>query len=58
MNDRLKQADRLAAEYAAGGADLTKAVLASEQADLAFQFVMAVRDRALSAYQQIMSMQV
>lgn len=54
----LKQADKMAAGYAEGKVGLTQAVLASEQADTTFQFVMAVRNRALTAYQQIMNMQV
>jgi flagellar hook-basal body complex protein FliE len=54
----LRQADEMAAGYAEGKVGLTQAVLASEQADTTFQFVIALRDRALSAYQQIMNLQV
>lgn len=58
VNTTLKRADSLAAGYAAGRVGLTQAVLASEQADTSFQFVIALRDRALTAYQQIMNLQV
>ena len=58
VNTTLQQADTMAAGYAEGKVGLTQAVLASEQADTAFQFVIALRDRALSAYQQIMNLQV
>ena len=58
VNTTLEQADAMAAGYAEGKVGLTQAVLASEQADTAFQFVIALRDRALSAYQQIMNLQV
>jgi len=37
---------------------LTEAVLASEKADTTFQLVMAFRNRALAAYQEIMNLQV
>jgi len=58
VDNILKQADQLAAGYAQGKVGLTQAVLASERADTTFQLVMAVRDRALTAYQQIMNLQV
>ncbi len=58
VNATLKQADAMAAGYAQGKVGLTEAVLASERADVTFQFVMAVRSRALAAYQEIMNLQV
>ena len=58
VDTTLKQADAMAAGYAEGKVGLTQAVLASEQADTTFQFVIALRDRALSAYQQLMNLQV
>jgi len=48
----------MAAGYAQGKVGLTDAVLASEKADTAFQVTMAIRNRALSAYQEIMNLQV
>jgi flagellar hook-basal body complex protein FliE len=58
VNGVLEKADQLAAGYAQGKVGLTDAVLASNQADIAFQFVLGVRNRALNAYQQIMNLQV
>jgi len=58
VSDTLKQADQMAAGYAQGKVGLTDAVLASEKADTTFQVAMAVRNRALSAYQEIMNLQV
>jgi len=58
VSDSLKQADQMAAGYAQGKVGLTDAVLASEKADTAFQVTMAIRNRALSAYQEIMNLQV
>jgi len=54
----LTQADSAAAQFAQGKAGLTQAVLASETADTTFQVLMAVRNRALAAYQEIMNLQV
>ncbi|HZP45475.1 MAG TPA: flagellar hook-basal body complex protein FliE [Candidatus Binataceae bacterium] len=58
VNDILERADQLAAGFAAGKVGLTDAVLASEKADTTFQLVMAVRNRALAAYQEIASLQL
>jgi flagellar hook-basal body complex protein FliE len=58
VNGILDKADQLAAGYAQGKVGLTDAVLASEKADTTFQMVMAVRNRALAAYQEIMNLQV
>jgi flagellar hook-basal body complex protein FliE len=58
VSDTLKQADQMAAGYAQGKVGLTDAVLASEKADTAMQVTMAIRNRVLSAYQEIMNLQV
>jgi len=58
VNGILDRADQLAAGYAQGKVGLTEAVLASEKADTTFQLVMAFRNRALAAYQEIMNLQV
>jgi len=58
VNDLLSRADQLASGYAQGKVGLTDAVLASTKADTEFQALMAVRNRALSAYQEIMNLQV
>jgi flagellar hook-basal body complex protein FliE len=54
----LQHADQLAAGYAQGQVGLTEAVLASEKADTTFLMVMALRNRALAAYQEVMNLQV
>jgi flagellar hook-basal body complex protein FliE len=58
VNDILERADQMASGYAQGKVGLTDAVLAAEHADTTFGVAMAVRNRALSAYQEIMSMSV
>jgi flagellar hook-basal body complex protein FliE len=58
VNDILNRADQMAAGYAQGKVGLTDAVLTSSQADTEFSTLMAVRNRALSAYQEIMNLQV
>jgi flagellar hook-basal body complex protein FliE len=58
VNDILNRADQMAAGYAQGKVGLTDAVLASSQADTEFSTLIAVRNRALSAYQEIMNLQV
>jgi flagellar hook-basal body complex protein FliE len=58
VSDTLKNADQMAAGYAKGQVGLTDAVLASEKADTTFQVVMAIRNRALAAYQEIENLQV
>jgi flagellar hook-basal body complex protein FliE len=40
------------------GDDLHKVALASQQADLSFQLFLQVRNKVVSAYQEIMKMQV
>ena len=57
-NEVLTQADSTAAQFAQGNVGLTEAVLASERADTTFQVLMAVHNRALAAYQEIMNLQV
>jgi len=58
VNTVLQRADQLASGYAEGKVGLTDAVLAAEHADTTFGLVMAVRNRALAAYQEIMNMPV
>ncbi len=58
VSDTLKNADQMAAGYAQGKVGLTDAVLASEKADTTFQVAMAIRNRALAAYQEIQNLQV
>ena len=58
VNTILERADQMAAGYAEGKVGLTEAVLAAEHADTTFGVAMAVRNRALTAYQEIISMSV
>lgn len=58
VNGVLEKADQMAAGYAQGKVGLTEAVLTSNQADMAFQLIVGVRNRALAAYQEIMNLQL
>jgi flagellar hook-basal body complex protein FliE len=40
-----------------GGVDVHQAVIAAEKASMAFELALAVRNKAVQAYQQVMSMQ-
>jgi flagellar hook-basal body complex protein FliE len=39
------------------GVDVHQAMIATEKADMAFEFALAVRNKAVQAYQQVMQMQ-
>ena len=54
----LENADKMAAGYAQGKVGLTDAVLASQTADTTFSLTMAIRNKALAAYQEIMNLSV
>ena len=59
VNQLQSNADNLATQLAEGkDVDLHTAVLASEEASLAFQYTLQIRNKLLEAYQQVMSMQV
>ena len=58
VSNVLENADQMAAGYAQGKVGLTDAVLASEKADTTFSLAMAIRNKALSAYQEIMNLSV
>ncbi len=53
-----KQADGLAVQAVAGHGDITQVVTAVSQAQLALQTTVAVRDRVLQAYQDIIKMPI
>jgi flagellar hook-basal body complex protein FliE len=53
-----KQADAQAAQAISGHGDLTQVVTAVSQAELALQTSVAVRDRVLQAYQDIIKMPI
>lgn len=52
-----KNADEAVKELAKGG-DLNKAVIAMEKADMAFNLMVEIRNRLISAYEEIQRMQV
>ena len=53
-----KESERLTAAAVAGEADLTDVVTAVSNAEMTLQTVVTVRDRVLSAYQEILRMPV
>jgi flagellar hook-basal body complex protein FliE len=52
-----EEADRAVKELASGG-DVTQAIIAMEKADMSFQLMVEVRNKLLSAYDELMRMQV
>jgi flagellar hook-basal body complex protein FliE len=58
LNASQVQADQAAQSLAGGDGDIAGAMIATEKASLQLQFAFAVRNKAISAYQQIMAMQV
>jgi flagellar hook-basal body complex protein FliE len=52
-----KEADNAVKELASGK-DATQAIIAMEKADMSFQLMVEVRNKLLSAYEEIMRMQV
>ncbi|ADG06206.1 flagellar hook-basal body complex protein FliE [Kyrpidia tusciae] len=58
--DALQQrADHIVAQFVAGqGPDVHDVMIAAQQAYLALQTVVQIRDRAVAAYQDIMRMQI
>ncbi len=52
-----KDADEAVKELAKGG-DLQKAIIAMEKADMAFNLMVEIRNRLISAYEEIQRMQV
>jgi flagellar hook-basal body complex protein FliE len=56
--DSLRQAETQTIKSAAGKADVNDVVAAVNQADIALQTVVAVRDRVIQAYQDILRMPI
>jgi flagellar hook-basal body complex protein FliE len=52
-----EDADKAVNELASGK-DVTQAIIAMEKADMSFQLMVEVRNKLLSAYEEIMRMQV
>lgn len=53
-----KASDRAAMEAIAGGGDITSVVTAVARAELALQTTVAIRDRVIQAYQDVMRMPI
>ena len=51
------EADNAVKELATGG-DITNAIIAMEKADMSFQLMVEIRNKLLSAYEEVMRMQV
>jgi flagellar hook-basal body complex protein FliE len=59
VNDKLQTSDKLTRELATGQTnDINKVVTSVEEATLAMQFTLAIRNKLLQAYQEVSSMQV
>lgn len=56
--DKIREGERMSARAVTGEADVTDVVQAVTQAELALQTVVALRDRLVSAYQDIMRMPI
>ncbi|MBI1273116.1 MAG: flagellar hook-basal body complex protein FliE [Alphaproteobacteria bacterium] len=56
--DSLKQAEQTTAAGAVGKANLTDVVMAVNKAEMTLQTVVSIRDRVVSAYQEIIRMGV
>ena len=56
--DANRQAEKLSVDAVAGKADLTEVVAAVAHAESTLQTVVTVRDRIISAYQEIMRMPI
>ena len=52
------EADRQAVDAVVGGGDLTHVVTAVSKAQMALQEVVAIRDKVVSAYQEVMRMSI
>jgi flagellar hook-basal body complex protein FliE len=57
-SDTMARGEKLSAQSVAGKAELTDVVTAVTSAELTLQTVVAVRDRVISAYQEIMRMPI
>ena len=60
VNQLQNEADRMSTAYELGDdkVDLTQVMLASQKADLSFQAMVQVRNKLISAYQEVMRMQI
>lgn len=58
VNDQLKEADETAILLMQDEIDVHNATIIAEKANLALQLTMAIRNKIIEAYQEIMRMQV
>ncbi len=59
VNNLQHESDNMSKALAAGQVeDISQVVIAAEKADIALQLTLAVRNKAVDAYQEIMRMQV
>ncbi|MFN2448622.1 MAG: flagellar hook-basal body complex protein FliE [Candidatus Baltobacteraceae bacterium] len=59
VNDKVTQSDQLSRDLATGRTnDVSKVVTSVEEANLAMQFTLAIRNKLLDAYSEISRMQV
>ncbi len=59
VNDKVSQSDQLSRDLASGRTnDVSKVVTSVEEANLAMQFTLAIRNKLLDAYTQISQMQM
>jgi flagellar hook-basal body complex protein FliE len=58
VDDRINQADRAGVLLASREMDFHNAMIIIEKANLALQLTMAIRNKVIDAYQEIMRMQV
>ena len=57
VDDQLKEADRISAEFAVGKRqDIHEIMVASEKANLSFRLLLEIRRKLLESYQEIMRM--
>ena len=56
--DTIREGEKVAAQAVVGDADLTDVIQAINDAEMTLQTVVAVRDRMISAYQEIMRMPI
>lgn len=54
--DAMRQGEQVSAQAIAGNADITDVVQAVNSAEMTLQTIVSVRDRMVSAYQEIMRM--
>lgn len=57
LNEVQKNAEMAVKELAQGG-DVTQAIISIEKADMSFQMMVEIRNRLLTAYEEVMRMQV